>query len=86
MATASLIVDIILIAAAIWMVLSVRDLGGVVGRTLNLIVAGTIILGIAHLQATLTGRFIELGPGVNSFIHRVVVLVGPGEEEERQYH
>ena len=73
----NLILDFVLIAASIWMVYTVRDVGGIVGRTLNFIVIGTVILGIAHLLATFTGRmddtFIRKWDGT---IHRTVVLSG----------
>lgn len=81
--------DIILIVASIWMVMTVRGIGGAVGKTLTYIVIGTVIMGFAHLQATLTGKYnifrVENGldaEGVmtyinyNGTIHRVVVLVG----------
>jgi len=75
----NIILDIILIVASIWMVLEVRGVGGAVGRTLTYIVIGTVILGVAHLQATITGEFgiFEIG-GVNynGTVHRAVVLVG----------
>ena len=69
----NVVMDIILIVASIWMIFSVRGLGGIVGKTLNLIVIGTIILGVAHLQATLTAGIFG---GANSFVHRVFVLIG----------
>lgn len=72
----NLILDVVLILAAVWMIFVVRGLGGVVGRTLNLIVAGTIVLGLAHLAATVGSRVLELEGGLNSFIHRLIVLGG----------
>lgn len=72
----NVILDIILILAAIWMIFVVRGLGGIVGRTLNLIVAGTLVLGFAHLAATIGSRVLDLDGGLNSFIHRLIVLAG----------
>ncbi|MDQ7024491.1 MAG: hypothetical protein Q9P01_17625 [Anaerolineae bacterium] len=78
----NILLDVILIAASIWMVLTVRGIGGAVGKTLTYIVIGTVILGIAHLLATLTGSFFVLNAGTpdeikyGSTVHRVVVLVG----------
>lgn len=69
------ILDFVLVAAAIWMVLVVRGVGGIMGRTLNLIVAGAIVLGFAHLIATLTGPVFN-DSVLNNFVHRVIVLVG----------
>ena len=71
--TINVILDLVLIAASVWMIFSVRGIGGIVGKTLNWIVIGAIILGIAHLQATLTA---SLFGAANGTIHRVVVLVG----------
>ena len=71
--------DIILIVASIWMVMEVRGIGGAVGKTLTYIVIGTVILGVAHLQATITGEmgiFNIDGTNYNGTVHRVVVLVG----------
>lgn len=70
---ANIALDIILIVASIWMVFTVRGVGGVVGRTLTFIVIGTVILGFAHLQATFTADIFGIWNGT---IHRVVVLIG----------
>lgn len=69
----NIILDIILIVASLWMVWTVRGLGGVVGKTLTYIVIGTVILGVAHLQATITADLFE---SWNGTLHRAVVLFG----------
>ncbi|MCA9913214.1 MAG: hypothetical protein KC496_07685 [Anaerolineae bacterium] len=69
----NIVLDIVLILASLWMVQSVRGIGGVVGRTLTFIVIGAVILGIAHLQASFTA---DIFNEWNSTIHRAVVLVG----------
>ena len=59
--------------------MTVRGVGGAVGKTLTYIVIGTVILGVAHLQATITGRldtFVFDGVDYNGTVHRVVVLLG----------
>ncbi len=71
--TANIILDITLILASLWMVYTVRDMGGVVGKTLNWIVTGTVILGVAHLFTTFSG---DIFNEWNGTIHRMVVLVG----------
>lgn len=76
MDTVNIILDLVLIATAIWMVLTVRGFGGVVGRTMNLITYGAIITGLAHLIATLEGRYLEIDATTDAFIHRMIVLVG----------
>lgn len=78
----NILLDVILIAASIWMVVTVRGIGGAVGKTLTYIVIGTVILGIAHLLASLTGSMFVLNEGTpdeikyGSTVHRVVVLIG----------
>lgn len=74
--TFNIILDFILIAASVWMVFAVRGLGGLVGRSLTMIVLGAVVLGIAHLVATLTGRYLPWDSTFNGFVHRLVVLVG----------
>jgi hypothetical protein len=78
--TINLILDVVLVLAAIWMVVTVRGLGGIVGRSLNLVTIGAVILGMAHLLSTILKRTTLLGEQVNapleSMVHRLIVLVG----------
>src|ERR1041384_5838237 len=74
--TINVILDFVLVAASIWMVIAVRGVGGLVGRTLNLIVIGAIILGVAHLLATFGTSILHIEGTLNNLIHRVIVLVG----------
>jgi hypothetical protein len=60
MAITNMLLDLILIGTAIWMVTSVRGVGGIVGRTLNLITAGVIVLGAAHFIATWQHRLLPI--------------------------
>jgi len=82
MKTGSLILDFVLIAASLWMVYSVRGIGGVVGRSLSLIIAGVIVLGVAHLIATFGGPLLvaqlgsPTGGDFNNLLHRLIVLGG----------
>ncbi|HLB64471.1 MAG TPA: hypothetical protein VJJ46_06485 [Anaerolineales bacterium] len=76
MGNVNFVLDFILVAAAISMVLAVRGLGGVVGKTLNLITIGAIITGLAHLLATLQHRLLPIESSMESFIHRMIVLIG----------
>ena len=69
--TINVILDIILVIASIWMLMTIRGIGGIMGRTLSFIV----ILGIAHLLATLMGPLVNDG-ALNNVIHRVIVLIG----------
>jgi hypothetical protein len=76
MANVNFALDFVLVGAAIWMILAVRGVGGVVGKTLNLITLGAIITGLAHLLATLQHRLLPIEPSLESFIHRTIVLIG----------
>lgn len=71
----NVILDIILVVASLWMLMTIRGIGGIMGKTLTFIVIGAVILGAAHLLATLTGPVVNNGP-LNNVIHRVVVLIG----------
>ncbi len=70
------ILDVVLILAAVWMVITVRGLGGIIGRGLSLITIGTVILGIAHLLQTLLHPIITWDAPTEAFAHRVIVLAG----------
>lgn len=76
MSTVNLVLDVILVGASIWMVATVSGLGGIVGRTLSLITIGAVILGLAHLLATLMHRFMPMESSLEGLIHRLVVLAG----------
>ncbi len=73
--TINVILDVILIIASVWMLMTIRGIGGLMGRTLTFIVIGAVILGAAHLIATLTGPIVG-DAALNNVIHRVIVLVG----------
>ena len=72
----NLVLDFVLVAASIWMILAARGVGGIFGKTMNLIVIGAIILGVAHLLATVGTSVLGIQGDVNNFIHRLIVLAG----------
>ncbi len=79
--TINIILDFVLIAAAIWMVVAVRGLGGIVGKSLNTVTIGALILGVAHLLSTSLKLAVpnmerEIGLGFDGMLHRLVVLLG----------
>jgi hypothetical protein len=76
MSTVNLVLDIVLVLAAIWMVVTVRGLGGVVGRALSLVTVGAVVLGVAHLFTTVQQNVFPMDGPQSSFLHRVVVLAG----------
>jgi hypothetical protein len=77
--TINIILDVVLVLAAIWMVITVRGLGGIVGRSLNLVTIGALVLGMAHLLSTIlkaTVPSITTPPTLEAMIHRLIVLAG----------
>lgn len=78
MATLKFVLDYALIGISIWMVMYIRGIGGMVGRTLNLITWGAVVTGLAHLIATYGGTFFDdlLGAGGGAVAHRAIVLGG----------
>jgi hypothetical protein len=76
MGTFNVVLDFVLVAASIWMIIAARGVGGLVGRTLTFMVIGAIILGVAHLLATVGTSVLQLNGTLNNLIHRVIVLVG----------
>jgi hypothetical protein len=73
---ANYVLDGLLVIASIWMLLSVRGVGGIVGQTLNLIIIGAVILGLAHVIADVGPLLIKIDATTNQFIHRLIVLIG----------
>ena len=74
--TMNYVLDVILILASIWMLVSVRGIGGIMGRTLNLIIIGAVILGIAHVITDVVPLMVKIDATFNNFIHRLIVLLG----------
>jgi hypothetical protein len=74
----NLSLDFVLIALSVWMALTARTMamGGAVGKTVNLVVAGAIVLGLAHLIETLVANFTTLSFEQNELIHRLIILFG----------
>lgn len=75
----NIILDFVLLFAAIWMVFIARSsgLGGLVGSALTLISIGAIVLGLAHIVETITFEVIELEDvALGELIHRGIVLLG----------
>ena len=78
LSTFNVIMDVVLVLASLWMVWVVRGIGGIVGSSLTLLVSGAIILGFAHLIATLgSAAYLNLFDApTNNFVHRIIVLIG----------
>lgn len=71
--------DIILLLTSFWMAFTARrmSLGGAVGKTVNMVVFGAIVLGLAHLiETVLSFAFPEMPVAQGELIHRAIILVG----------
>ncbi|MBI5401489.1 hypothetical protein HZB05_01525, partial [Candidatus Wolfebacteria bacterium] len=70
------ILDFILIAASLWMMAAaIKNLGGLLGKAFNYLVAGVFLMGIAHIAETFLFQFASWSIDIQEFIHRVIVLV-----------
>ena len=73
----NLALDLCLVGASFWMITIVRGFGGIVGRTLNIITIGAVVLGIAHITETIIAYLIPSRPvEIGEFIHRLLVFTG----------
>lgn len=70
--------DIILILTSFWMIYVVRQsqLGGVLGTTLQAVVLGALLLGLAHAAETIMIEVLSIGIEITELTHRLMVLVG----------
>ena len=62
------VIDLALIISAIWMIVTVRGVGGILGRAFSFITIGALVTGGAHLLATLEGSFFPFGGGPRTCI------------------
>ena len=74
----NIVLDIVLVIAGVWMIITVRNsgLGGVIGDALSLVTVGAGVLGLAHLIETITVEWLNLDIVLVEFLHRIIVLVG----------
>jgi hypothetical protein len=73
------LMDLILLLTSFWMAFTARrmSLGGAVGKTVNMVVFGAVVLGLAHLIETgLALASPELAAQYGELIHRGIILVG----------
>jgi prepilin signal peptidase PulO-like enzyme (type II secretory pathway) len=69
--------DFLLIAAAVWMAITVAKLrlGGALSSSVNRIVVGAAILGVAHVVETLSLQY-GMDEHINELLHRGIILAG----------
>jgi hypothetical protein len=71
-----IILDFVLIAAALWAIFAVRGLGGLIGKAFTLMLGGMLLLGIAHISETLTFEVLGWAVDLVELTHRLIVLAG----------
>jgi hypothetical protein len=72
----SLILDVLLIAAAVIAYLARPQIGGALAKGLRILLIGVMILGLAHFIETLLFAVLQVGQEANEVIHRLLVGVG----------
>ena len=72
----SLILDLLLIAAAVIAYLARPRIGGALAKGLRVLLIGIMILGLAHFIETLLFAVLQMGHDANEVIHRLLVGVG----------
>jgi hypothetical protein len=73
----NIFLDILLFIALIWMVMvALRGLGGVVGRAINLVTIGVLILGLEHISRRLPVQYLNMSPASLELIHTIVAFLG----------
>ena len=72
----SLILDILLVIAAVAAYLARPRIGGQLARGLRTILAGVMLLGFAHLIETVLFSLFNLDRPTNEVIHRLLIAAG----------
>jgi hypothetical protein len=72
----SLILDVLLIAAAVIAYLARPHIGGALAKGLRILLIGVMILGLAHFIETILFAVLQMGAEANEVIHRLLVGVG----------
>jgi hypothetical protein len=72
----SLILDLLLIAAAVIAYLARPRIGGALAKGLRILLIGIMVLGLAHFIETLLFAVLQWSYDANEVIHRLMVGVG----------
>jgi hypothetical protein len=72
----SLILDILLVAAAVVAFWARPRIGGLLARGLRVLMAGVVVLGLAHLVETALFVAFNLNTSLNEILHRLLVVAG----------
>ena len=74
----NIVLDVVLVIAGVWMIITVRNsgLGGVIGNALSMVTVGAGVLGLAHLIETITVEWLNMDIVLVELLHRIIVLAG----------
>ena len=76
METIAIVLDVILVIAAIAVYLARPRIGGQLSKGLQTLMTGILVLGLAHLIETLFFTLFFVDRPLNEVIHRLLVAVG----------
>ncbi|MFA5842015.1 MAG: hypothetical protein WC835_03605 [Candidatus Paceibacterota bacterium] len=72
----NLILDVLLILISVWLVRIATGYGGLIGKALNTIGWGAVVMGAAHLIETLMSKWMNISNPLVEFTHRLIILLG----------
>jgi glucose dehydrogenase len=72
----SFILDVLLVAAAVVSYVARPRIGGQLARGLRILMAGVMVLGLAHLVETVLFSVFNVGLEFNEIAHRLLVVFG----------
>jgi len=72
----SLVLDLLLIAAAVIAYLARPQIGGALAKGLRILLIGVMVLGLAHFVETILFAALHVSQDVNEVIHRLFVGAG----------
>ena len=72
----SLILDVLLVVAAVIAYLARPQIGGALAKGLRILLIGVMVLGLAHFIETILFAVLHVGQDANEVIHRLLVGTG----------
>jgi hypothetical protein len=72
----SLVLDVLLIVAAVIAYLARPQIGGTLAKGLRILLIGVMVLGLAHFIETILFGVFQINQDANEVIHRLLVAIG----------
>jgi hypothetical protein len=72
----SLVLDVLLIVAAVIAYLARPQIGGTLAKGLRILLIGVMVLGLAHFIETILFGVFQINQDANEIIHRLLVATG----------